>query len=364
MPFLRNFFRSFQGESTTVRGSHNIFGTARNNRPYPDGHPGRRERREREQMRDMYERGPPRFKYDDEEREREREEREEERGYRSSGPPPYHPSFMHGPRPYYPDTEPYGSFDFPPPRGYESEDMFERMHMGGYPNPRGPPRGYAYGGVPYPPPPPPPRYCGEPYGHGHGYGYGYGAPPDWYDEYGPGSGYYSDEEYPDFEYEHGPAFEDDGFGSQGYSQRSRSAGRHHHHGRYDARSDGPRHARPNPDPLPEDPEPQTGPDQDFTRPPNLYAVLGLSPSATQEEIIKKGRELRISMHPDKLIKEGTTDEEKADINEKAARVGQAADILGDNAQRQNYDEEVRVWKMRKKFETGGVRFGGAYPVWD
>ena len=38
------------------------------------------------------------------------------------------------------------------------------------------------------------------------------------------------------------------------------------------------------------------------------------------------------MHPDKLIKEGTTDEEKADINEKAARVGQAADILGDNAQ--------------------------------
>lgn len=42
--------------------------------------------------------------------------------------------------------------------------------------------------------------------------------------------------------------------------------------------------------------------------------------------------MRIRTHPDRLKKEGMSDGEKAKINERAAKVGQAADVLSDPKQ--------------------------------
>lgn len=39
--------------------------------------------------------------------------------------------------------------------------------------------------------------------------------------------------------------------------------------------------------------------------------------------------MRIRFHPDKLWKDGMTEAEKATINAKSARIGQAADVLED-----------------------------------
>ena len=49
-------------------------------------------------------------------------------------------------------------------------------------------------------------------------------------------------------------------------------------------------------------------------------------------IVDAAKKMRIKTHPDRLKKEGMSDEEKAKIDEAAAKVGQAADILSDPAQ--------------------------------
>jgi preprotein translocase subunit Sec63 len=42
--------------------------------------------------------------------------------------------------------------------------------------------------------------------------------------------------------------------------------------------------------------------------------------------------MRIKFHPDKLIKPGMSENEKTEINERAKRIGQAAEILMDPVQ--------------------------------
>ncbi|KAL8704044.1 MAG: hypothetical protein Q9201_002782 [Fulgogasparrea decipioides] len=67
-------------------------------------------------------------------------------------------------------------------------------------------------------------------------------------------------------------------------------------------------------------------------PLNHYAVLGLSENATAQEIKVAAKKKRVACHPDKHIREDMTEEERAKINAKSARIGQAADIL-ENAEK-------------------------------
>lgn len=58
--------------------------------------------------------------------------------------------------------------------------------------------------------------------------------------------------------------------------------------------------------------------------------------------------MRVKTHPDKLKKEGMSDEEKAKIDEDAAKVGQAADILSDPAQVSCYLRYLKLLLTNKK----------------
>ncbi|KAL8732223.1 MAG: hypothetical protein Q9181_004039 [Wetmoreana brouardii] len=85
-------------------------------------------------------------------------------------------------------------------------------------------------------------------------------------------------------------------------------------------------------------------------PLNHYAVLGLSENAAAREIKVTAKKKRVACHPDKHIREGMTEEEKAKINAKSARIGQAADVLENAEKKQEYDKDVREWKR----EHGGI----------
>lgn len=47
--------------------------------------------------------------------------------------------------------------------------------------------------------------------------------------------------------------------------------------------------------------------------------------------------MRVQVHPDKAKRPGMSESEIEKINEKAALVGQAADVLGDAKQKSQYD---------------------------
>ncbi|KAL8992206.1 MAG: hypothetical protein Q9169_007278 [Polycauliona sp. 2 TL-2023] len=66
-------------------------------------------------------------------------------------------------------------------------------------------------------------------------------------------------------------------------------------------------------------------------PPNHYARLGLSETAGAEEIKKASRKMRVKTHPDQVKRErpGLTEAEMAMVTAVAAKVGEAADVLGD-----------------------------------
>jgi len=49
--------------------------------------------------------------------------------------------------------------------------------------------------------------------------------------------------------------------------------------------------------------------------------------------------MRVSSHPDKLKKAGMSGSELKKIDERAALVGQAADVLQDQDQKEDYDQE-------------------------
>ena len=71
--------------------------------------------------------------------------------------------------------------------------------------------------------------------------------------------------------------------------------------------------------------------------PDHYATLKLGPSATDEEIKSAAKRRRVEVHPDKLKKEGMSESERAKIDEAAAKVGQAADVLQNPEQKREYD---------------------------
>ena len=74
--------------------------------------------------------------------------------------------------------------------------------------------------------------------------------------------------------------------------------------------------------------------------PDHYATLEIGPLATEEEIKGVAKRRRVEVHPDKLKKPGMSASEIAKIDDEAAKVGQAADVLQNPKQRLEYDRKL------------------------
>jgi curved DNA-binding protein len=81
---------------------------------------------------------------------------------------------------------------------------------------------------------------------------------------------------------------------------------------------------------------------------DYYKVLGVSPTATADEIKKSFRKLAVMYHPDK------TKGDKA-ANEKFKEINDANQVLGDPEKRKKYD---RFTADRKQYESAGAQPGG------
>lgn len=71
---------------------------------------------------------------------------------------------------------------------------------------------------------------------------------------------------------------------------------------------------------------------------NPYTILGVPKEATQQQIKSAYRKLALKHHPDKQ----STEEGKKEATVVFAKISNAYEILGDPAQRQNYDREVNA----------------------
>ena len=78
---------------------------------------------------------------------------------------------------------------------------------------------------------------------------------------------------------------------------------------------------------------------------DFYKVLGVSKTASADEIKKKYRQLERDLHPDQNKGDATKEERFKEVSE-------AYDILSDAKKRAEYDE------ARSLFERGGIPRGG------
>lgn len=85
---------------------------------------------------------------------------------------------------------------------------------------------------------------------------------------------------------------------------------------------------------------------------DYYKILGLSKTASQEEIKKAYRKLALKYHPDK-------NPNNPESEEKFKEVSEAYEVLKDPEKRQRYDELGANWKQYEKAGAGG--FGGYQP---
>ena len=83
-------------------------------------------------------------------------------------------------------------------------------------------------------------------------------------------------------------------------------------------------------------------------PPDLYAILGISPSASQEEVQKAGKKKRIENHPDRYSGQNLFPQEVDKIIERSKLIGQAADVLCDPIARLKYDGELKSWRAKHR----------------
>jgi len=81
-------------------------------------------------------------------------------------------------------------------------------------------------------------------------------------------------------------------------------------------------------------------------PPDPYKVLGVTKNASRLEIKKEYRKLAIIFHPDRNPGDSTADE-------KFIALGEAYELLSDDAKRLQYDEQIKLLELRQK--EGGNR---------
>lgn len=96
-------------------------------------------------------------------------------------------------------------------------------------------------------------------------------------------------------------------------------------------------------------------------PPDPYNALGLSKTATGDEIRKAYRKLALQLHPDKCKEESL----KAQRTDEFHLVQQAYDIIGDEEKRSRYDAQIRLAELKRaNLELRGQtsRATGGYDV--
>ncbi len=93
---------------------------------------------------------------------------------------------------------------------------------------------------------------------------------------------------------------------------------------------------------------------------DYYEVLGVSKTATPDEIKKAYRKLALKYHPDKY--EGKPDAEKKDAEEKFKEAAEAYDVLSNSEKRQRYDQFGHAGGPQGFGGAGG--FGGGFTMED
>ena len=89
---------------------------------------------------------------------------------------------------------------------------------------------------------------------------------------------------------------------------------------------------------------------------DYYKILGVSKTASQDEIKKAYRKLAVKYHPDK-----NPDDRKAE--EKFKEISEANDVLGDPAKRKQYDELGENWKYYQQQGNAQQRGGFDRSQW-
>src|ERR1041384_451191 len=91
---------------------------------------------------------------------------------------------------------------------------------------------------------------------------------------------------------------------------------------------------------------------------DYYETLGVSKTASDDEIRKAFRKLARKYHPD-------VNKDKATAEEKFKQLNEAYEVLGDPEKRKKYDELGANWKQRGGFSPPpgcGVHPGGGFRV--
>ena len=83
---------------------------------------------------------------------------------------------------------------------------------------------------------------------------------------------------------------------------------------------------------------------------DLYAVLGLTPTAAPDDIKKSYRRLALIYHPDKHA--SSSKDRKQECSTKFQQVGYAYAVLGDEKRRKRYDETGRTDEEGPGFGPG------------
>lgn len=89
---------------------------------------------------------------------------------------------------------------------------------------------------------------------------------------------------------------------------------------------------------------------------DLYSVLGVAKSATQDEIKSAYRKLAVKYHPDK-------NPGNKDAEEKFKQISAAYDVLGDEAKRRQYDSYGAYSSDSRSSNSYGGAYGDPFAAW-